>query len=243
MMSRLACYTALIMSISLSTTLIFADLPLDDELDKVTQPAAKRAIAKYRDEFEEAQKAYEKRLAEAKAALSNELEEARKEAVSLDQLDEAVLIRDIKKAIDSDETRGIAKTNRKAKIPKDAVKFGNHHYAVISDLATWHVARRKCEEMGGHLVTIETSKEETFVRQLIDKTTKFSVWLGASDEEVEGTWLWITGKPVTQVRIPDRLLDKDEKIGEHHLAYNGTSHDYNDWYAGGRAMFVCEWDK
>lgn len=33
--------------------------------------------------------------------------------------------------------------------PKNTVKFGGHEYALIEDKATWHVAKRRCEEMGG----------------------------------------------------------------------------------------------
>jgi hypothetical protein len=35
--------------------------------------------------------------------------------------------------------------------PKNTVKFGGHEYALIEETATWHVAKRRCEEMGGHL--------------------------------------------------------------------------------------------
>ena len=69
--------------------------------------------------------------------------------------------------------------------PKDTVKFGGHTYALIKEPATWHVAKLRCEEMGGHLVCIESDKEAEFVSDLC---AKGSYWLGASDEEQEGAW-------------------------------------------------------
>ncbi|MHC4253655.1 MAG: protein kinase domain-containing protein, partial [Planctomycetota bacterium] len=48
---------------------------------------------------------------------------------------------------------------RAADIPADAAKFGGHWYKLFPEPTTWHDAKRRCEEAGGHLVTI-TSKEE-----------------------------------------------------------------------------------
>ncbi|HVV99784.1 MAG TPA: C-type lectin domain-containing protein, partial [Planctomycetaceae bacterium] len=46
------------------------------------------------------------------------------------------------------------------KIPRDALAFGGHHYLIVDEQRTWHVAKRRCEEMGGHLATINTPEEE-----------------------------------------------------------------------------------
>jgi hypothetical protein len=114
--------------------------------------------------------------------------------------------------------------------PKGAVKFGGHQYLLIKDAATWHVAKSRCEEMGGHLACIETPQEEQFVRELCGKE---SVWFGATDEEQESKWKWINGAPVEiQIRI-DGMYD-------HWLAlYDQTWHDGG---AGARYAFVCEWE-
>ncbi len=148
----------------------------------------------------------------------------------------------LKQAIEKIETDPDAAPLKVKKKPKDAQRFGNHTYAVIPDRVTWHVAKRRCEELGGHLVCMETPQEERFVRNLMDDTTGESVWIGATDEETEGTWLWVNGKPITTVRVPDSLLDAENKYAEHHIAYNKTGRAYNDWFAGGRIWFVCEWD-
>src|SRR5262249_616059 len=97
---------------------------------------------------------------------------------------------------------GAAKAARPAETrprPKAAQKFNGHSYAVITEPATWHGARRRCEEMGGHLATPETPAERDFLLKLV-RDAKTSAWFGATDEEVEGEWVWVTGKPVTKAQ-------------------------------------------
>lgn len=117
--------------------------------------------------------------------------------------------------------------------PKDTVKFGGHTYALIKEPATWHVAKQRCEEMGGHLVCIETSNEEIFVKSLCGQVT---TWIGASDEETEGTWLWVyKNSPVKIALQIDNAGSTD-----HHLAlFAGAWHDGS---AGNKYAYICEWE-
>lgn len=118
--------------------------------------------------------------------------------------------------------------------PKDVVKFGGHTYAMIQEPATWHVAKRKCEEMGGHLACVETAEEETFLKSLCGQTP---TWFGASDEEAEGTWIWCLNS------APVKLTIKADNHGgsEHHLAF--FSNQWGDGNAGTRHAYICEWEK
>ena len=46
----------------------------------------------------------------------------------------------------------------------------------------------------GHLVTVTSAEEEGFLVANFDiGTTRY--WVGASDQEVEGDWRWVTGEP------------------------------------------------
>lgn len=75
--------------------------------------------------------------------------------------------------------------------PKDVEKFGDHEYALIQERVTWHTAKRKCEQMGGHLVAVRSSAEFAFLQSLCKG--KHTVWLGATDNEKEDTYLWSDG--------------------------------------------------
>ena len=67
--------------------------------------------------------------------------------------------------------------------------YGGHSYYRSTGSATWTTARTNCSNMGGHLVTITTSGEQSFLFGLWP-----SGWIGLTDEVSEGTWRWVTGE-------------------------------------------------
>ena len=67
--------------------------------------------------------------------------------------------------------------------------YNGHSYYRSTGLATWTTARTNCANMGGHLVTITTAGEQSFIYGLWP-----SGWIGLTDEVVEGTWRWVTGE-------------------------------------------------
>lgn len=73
--------------------------------------------------------------------------------------------------------------------------FADHSYRFCSTGASphlsWHQADRYCLCFyGGHLVTIDSAPEQSFLAAALggDRT-----WIGATDEAAEGTWLWVDG--------------------------------------------------
>ena len=70
--------------------------------------------------------------------------------------------------------------------------YNGHSYYRSTSSATWTTARTNCSNMGGHLVTITSSGENSFVFN-----TWPSGWIGFNDEVVEGQWRWVTGESVT----------------------------------------------
>lgn len=127
------------------------------------------------------------------------------------------------------------KSNKKQR-PKDTVKFGGHTYALIKEPTTWHIAKRRCEEMGGHLVVIQSSIERDFIVKLIDGDG-VTAWVGASDEETEGEWYWVTGDRVT---IPG-TFDNYRGV-QNHLAWFKPNSRFEDFEGDCRYSFVCEFD-
>ena len=67
--------------------------------------------------------------------------------------------------------------------------YNGHSYYRSTGNATWTTARTNCSNMGGHLVTITTSGEQSFIYGLWP-----SGWIGLTDEVTEGTWRWVTGE-------------------------------------------------
>ena len=70
-------------------------------------------------------------------------------------------------------------------------KFNGSAYRYYSEPVTWYVAKRFCEEQGGHLVTITSAEENEFVSGLCDGAP---AWIGASSNS-ERAWKWVTGEP------------------------------------------------
>ena len=80
-----------------------------------------------------------------------------------------------------------------------AQEFANHTYQVVSAPFTWSQAKADAESRGGYLATLTSQAEADYVQSLglFGPIAGQAFWLGASDEQQEGTWTWVTGEPFT----------------------------------------------
>jgi len=120
--------------------------------------------------------------------------------------------------------------------------FLGHQYAYITHPMTWIKARDYCAALGGHLVTIRNQEEQDFVASLPGKLDKNNrVWIGLSDEDLNGTWEWVNGEAVQFTNwgegLPDNLTG-DQKYAE--MGYAGPK--WNDRPGRLKYTFICEWD-
>jgi hypothetical protein len=120
--------------------------------------------------------------------------------------------------------------------------YQGHQYAHITQPMTWIKARAYCAALGGHLVTISNQKEQNFVASLPEKLDKNNrVWIGLSDEDLDGTWEWVNGEAVQFTNwgegLPDNLTG-DQKYAE--MGYAGPK--WNDRPGSSMFTFICEWD-
>jgi tetratricopeptide (TPR) repeat protein len=126
----------------------------------------------------------------------------------------------------------------------------NHQYLYSRDSGSgshsWEFARDDCASMGGYLVTIQDAAENEFVRQLavfLDQS-----WLGATDEEEEGAWVWVTGEPWQYTNWnPGEPNDsnggEDYLIFDHGLGWSALDATEQDTSGKTpRFYYVCEWD-
>ena len=133
------------------------------------------------------------------------------------------------------ETPEASEFQRSNSLPKDAVEFGGHTYALIQGPATWHIAKSRCEMMGGHLAYPKSQSEITFIARIAGKR---DVWLGASDEEHEGDWRWLDG---TKCHPKPKEID-NLSGAQHFLCWQVKGQGFDDDFGGVRKGFVCEWD-
>ena len=72
-------------------------------------------------------------------------------------------------------------------------------YIHVNDIVTWDAAVQGCVDLGGHLVTITSDREQQIVFGLGDGLGigLVDVWLGADDRSVENTFQWINNDDFT----------------------------------------------
>ena len=122
----------------------------------------------------------------------------------------------------------------------DAREFNGHWYKVIPERLTWTAAAKRCQELGGYPATVTSRAENDLVARLAGQ--RF-VWLGATDQRKEGTWLWITGEPFGFADWFERQPDNGGGQ-EHFLGYWGDRR-WNDFAERDASVtgFVCEWER
>ncbi|MBC8003592.1 MAG: pre-peptidase C-terminal domain-containing protein, partial [Opitutaceae bacterium] len=70
--------------------------------------------------------------------------------------------------------------------------FGPNAYQITDVSTTWSSAESLAASLGGHLVTIGSASENSFIR---DTFSSFgNLWIGYTDQGVEGTFAWISGE-------------------------------------------------
>ena len=77
------------------------------------------------------------------------------------------------------------------------LSFGGHFYMTTPTQVTWAEARAWALGKGGHLAVINSQDEQQFVQKWF---SRFTPWLGMTDEAAEGTWLWTNGDPADFTR-------------------------------------------
>lgn len=130
--------------------------------------------------------------------------------------------------------------------PANTVSYNGHTYGLYNDIMTWDEAKAKCEELGGHLVTITSAEEQETVAGLIRGQARTGYWIGGSSK-YGSTWVtgeefsfsnWAPGEP--------NLDGGEDSYG----IYTGTG-TWNDWAASNKSVvtnksiglgFICEWD-
>ncbi|XP_062343047.1 immune-related, lectin-like receptor 4 isoform X4 [Osmerus eperlanus] len=98
--------------------------------------------------------------------------------------------------------------------------FGGKCYYFSSDMKTWAESRVACISSGGDLVIIESEDEqdfltEEFVGKIKPDKPEEKFWIGLTDLETEGMWLW----------VDNSKLDKSFWLGKEPDNWNGTNND------------------
>lgn len=116
-----------------------------------------------------------------------------------------------------------------------------HCYELFRTSASWPAAKAACIAWGGHLATVTSGAEWTFIRS--NFTLGSGPFLGGTDETTEGTWQWITGESWSFTAW-DTGQPNAGSAGEDYLALwtGGVWHDVFTDGTGSGLAYLCERD-
>lgn len=130
-------------------------------------------------------------------------------------------------------TFGESEQPAKASRPTDAIVWetNGHAYKVfpVKESISWTDAQQRCVDMGGSLACGESEEEFAFLYKLKGGVR---VWLGG--REVNGKWLWTTGKPAP---IPAGKGGDNKFLATTRGTGRIAQPDLADFVEG----FICEW--
>lgn len=116
--------------------------------------------------------------------------------------------------------------------------YNGNTYQLFNDCLTWDEAKKKCEELGGHLVTITSAGEQEAVAKLVNGQARIGYWIGGRKN---GSSIWITGEPVSYSNW--EVNQPDEWNGEDRYGIYSSTGKWNDWLNTDRYLgFICEQD-
>lgn len=134
-------------------------------------------------------------------------------------------------------------------IPDDAVEFNGHFYKLYELSLTWEDAQEYFENIGGHLATITSPEENRFIFDYIISLECRSAYFGATDNENEGTWVWVTGEKFVYSNWHDK--EPNNEGGDENYAMFYYKNPEGTWNDGGirtvnanlmNTPYICEWD-
>ncbi|XP_045189364.1 aggrecan core protein-like isoform X2 [Mercenaria mercenaria] len=73
---------------------------------------------------------------------------------------------------------------------------GHSCYEVCQTRVSWTHAHMLCTERGGHLVSIHSDNENSYLHRLLQHSYNHRVWIGLHDREHEERFEWTTGEKV-----------------------------------------------
>ncbi|XP_019745043.1 CD209 antigen-like isoform X1 [Hippocampus comes] len=119
-------------------------------------------------------------------------------------------------------------------------KFENSCYFTSTSKKTWYLSRNYCQGKGADLVIINSKAEMVFINGLFSINKE--VWIGLTDEGVEGQWKWVDGTAMTLSYWADgqpNSYNGNQDCGEFWYRSSGNA-EWNDEKCSSQRYWVCE---
>lgn len=135
---------------------------------------------------------------------------------------------------------------------QNSAEKNGHRYQVFDESMSWTDAKVYCENLGGHLVTINSEEEQKFIEDsLLTIGTKKTYFIGLSRATSKESWSWVTNEPFDYSNWD---YGEPNSTNENYVhMYAGTG-NYGTWnntlnyvngnsnYSTANAGFICEWE-
>nr|XP_034323721.1 perlucin-like protein isoform X3 [Crassostrea gigas] len=125
--------------------------------------------------------------------------------------------------------------------PPGWTTFNTSCYHLSIEEESWVDSMKMCEIHGAYLVHINSASEDTFItNQMITNGVK-ELWLGGSDWNVEGVWVWEPEGDLFQYSNfdhdePDNYGDDENCVRKEQSAH----YRWNDKPCDHRYSYICE---
>uniref|UniRef100_A0A9J7WXE5 Si:ch211-232p21.6 n=1 Tax=Cyprinus carpio carpio TaxID=630221 RepID=A0A9J7WXE5_CYPCA len=75
------------------------------------------------------------------------------------------------------------------------IRAQGRFYVFSTDVMDWNSSRERCQDLGGDLVIINNEDEQKFLSKKVNGINNYH-WIGLTDSQTEGTWLWVDNNPL-----------------------------------------------
>ncbi|MCI7814152.1 MAG: NPCBM/NEW2 domain-containing protein [Lachnospiraceae bacterium] len=153
-------------------------------------------------------------------------------------IEEEIKFEELSKATAQEQERLLSSDTEDAVIPEISeeaagsaaavIEYEGHRYYRFDTAVTWKEAKALCEKAGGQLVSITSWTEQSVLQNLIKEGSLSHYWIGATDEEMEGNWSWVSGEDFCYDGWDDNQPDNYDNVEDY--AYISRSFDscWND---------------
>lgn len=141
------------------------------------------------------------------------------------------------------------------------LSYNGHKYQIFANSGlSWTEAKKQCELLGGHLVTISSQGEMDTVISMLGPNSLNAYWIGLSRKDVNADWQWVTGEKVEYTNWVYGEPNNAYNLGENYahlyanqyrgnqigqwndMLHNGGDGYYEEYYNLSNFGFICEWE-
>ena len=105
----------------------------------------------------------------------------------------------------------------------------------------WTEAEEFCKSEEGHLASVTSQEVHKFILEEVGKR-KIKVWIGATDQESEGTWKWSDYSPFDLEGLIEEP-SADRKLNCVQLYITSEGQGWNDLECDSTLNFICAKEK